>query len=182
VLAEDETHINLLPWVQSTWILKSSRQRVMTPGTNRRLSIFGAIDLASGRFRYPHLPQGGQRHLHRVRGATPGRLPVGARRGGGLRQHDHHRSKLVCAWLATPSPHPAAARGALQPAYNPVERIRGALKAWLANSPTLTMAGRLRQAHAFFRQHSPAQRLATTAPHSSPWLSDSYGQNFRQAA
>jgi hypothetical protein len=32
VLAEDETHINLLPWVRSTWILMSSRQRVMTPG------------------------------------------------------------------------------------------------------------------------------------------------------
>lgn len=30
LLAEDETHLNLLPWVRSTWIVKGSRQRVMT--------------------------------------------------------------------------------------------------------------------------------------------------------
>jgi transposase len=42
VLAEDETHVNLLPWVRSTWIAKGCRQRVMTPGTNRRRTIFGA--------------------------------------------------------------------------------------------------------------------------------------------
>jgi transposase len=37
------------------------------------------------------------------------------------------------------------------PHDNPVERIWGALKAWLANSPTLTIQGRVRQVHAFFR-------------------------------
>jgi hypothetical protein len=52
----------------------------------------------------------------------------------------------------------------------------------LANSPTLTIAGRIRQVHAFFRQRTNEQILATAAPHSSPWLSDGYGQNFRQAA
>jgi len=52
VLAEDETHINLLPWVRATWIARGQRQQVMTPGTNRRRSIFGAVDLASGRFCY----------------------------------------------------------------------------------------------------------------------------------
>src|SRR5512132_1090835 len=30
VLAEDETHLNLLPWVRATWILNGQRQRVMT--------------------------------------------------------------------------------------------------------------------------------------------------------
>jgi Homeodomain-like domain/DDE superfamily endonuclease len=52
VLAEDETHVNLLPWVRATWIAHGIRQQVMTPGTNRRRTIFGAIDLASGRFCY----------------------------------------------------------------------------------------------------------------------------------
>src|SRR5919197_1135766 len=52
LLAEDETHLNLLPWVRSTWILKGQRQQVMTPGKNRRRTIFGAIDLATGRFLY----------------------------------------------------------------------------------------------------------------------------------
>jgi hypothetical protein len=46
VLAEDETHVNLLPWVRATWIATGSRQQVMTPGKNRRRTIFGAIAAA----------------------------------------------------------------------------------------------------------------------------------------
>ncbi len=30
VLAEDETHLNLLPWVPATWIVRGQRQQVMT--------------------------------------------------------------------------------------------------------------------------------------------------------
>jgi transposase len=52
VLAADETHLNLLPWVRATWIARGTRQEVMTPGKNRRRTIFGAVDLASGRFLY----------------------------------------------------------------------------------------------------------------------------------
>jgi hypothetical protein len=64
----------------------------------------------------------------------------------------------------------------------PVERIWAAPKAWLANNPTLTIQGRVRQVHAFFRLRSPTQLLATAAQHSSPWLPEDYVQNFRQAA
>ncbi len=53
-----------------------------------------------------------------------------------------------------PPPDPSAARRALQPHDNPVERIWGALKAWLANNPTLTIQGHVRQVHAFFRQRT----------------------------
>jgi len=52
VLAEDETHVNLLPWVRATWITRGTRQQVMTPGKNRRRTIFGAVDLRTGRFFY----------------------------------------------------------------------------------------------------------------------------------
>jgi fermentation-respiration switch protein FrsA (DUF1100 family) len=68
------------------------------------------------------------------------------------------------------------------PHDNPVERIWAALKAWLANSPMLTIQGRLRQVHAFFRQRSSAQLLATAAPDSSPWLPDRYRHCLREAA
>ena len=43
------------------------------------------------------------------------------------------------------------------PHDNPVERVWGALKAYLANSLTPTMAGRIRQVHTFL---SPAQPRA----------------------
>jgi transposase len=93
-----------------------------------------------------------------------------------------HHSKIVQAWLAS-HPRLRVLHGArYSPHDNPVERIWGALKAYLANSPTSTMAGRIRQVHAFFRARSPAQLLITAAPDSSPWLPDSYGQNLRQAA
>jgi DDE superfamily endonuclease len=93
-----------------------------------------------------------------------------------------HRSKVVQRWLAT-HPRLRLLYGArYSPHHNPVERIWGALKGSLANRRTLTMAGRLRQVHAFFRARSPAQVLATTAPHSSPWLPDGYGQNLWEAA
>ena len=93
-----------------------------------------------------------------------------------------HRSKQVQRWLAA-HPRLLVLHGArYSPHDNPVERIWGALKAWLANSPTLTIQGRVRQVHAFFRQRSPAQLLATAAPSSSPWLPEDYMQNFRQAA
>jgi transposase len=52
LLAEDETHVNLLAWVRATWIVRGTRQQVMTPGKNRRRTIFGAVDLQSGRFHY----------------------------------------------------------------------------------------------------------------------------------
>jgi hypothetical protein len=55
-------------------------------------------------------------------------------------------------------------------------------EAWLANNPTLTIQGRVRQVHAFFRQRTTAQMLATAAPHSSPWVPEGYVQHFRQAA
>jgi hypothetical protein len=30
VLAEDETHLNLLPWVRATWVVRGTRQRVIS--------------------------------------------------------------------------------------------------------------------------------------------------------
>lgn len=93
-----------------------------------------------------------------------------------------HHSKIVQAWLAS-HPRLVVLHGArYSPHDNPVERNWGALKAYLANSPTPTMAGRIRQVHAFFRQRSPTDLLETAAPHSSPWLPDPNGQNFREAA
>jgi hypothetical protein len=52
ILAEDEAHDNLLPWLRSCWIVKGERQEVTTPGKNHKRSIFGAIELATGRWLY----------------------------------------------------------------------------------------------------------------------------------
>jgi transposase len=182
VLAEDETHLNLLAWVRATWVVRGTRQRVMTPGTNRRRTIFGAVDLCTGRFLYQVTRKAVSANFtafcEQLLAAYPAAPVVAVICDNVI----IHHSKLVQRWLAS-HPRLRVLHGArYSPHDNPVERIWGALKAYLANSPTLTMAGRIRQVDAFFRQRSPAQLLATAAPHSSPWLPDSYGQNLREAA
>jgi len=182
VLAEDETHPNLLPWVRSTWIANGTRQQVMTPGTNRRRTIFGAVDLHTGRFCYQisrkAVSASFTAFLARLLAAYPAAPLVAVVCDNVI----IHHSKIVQRWLAT-HPRIQVLHGArYSPHDNPVERIWAALKAWLANSPTLTIQGRVRQVHAFFRQRSPAQLLATAVPSSSPWLPQEYVQNFRPAA
>jgi transposase len=155
VLAEDETHLNLLPWVRSTWITNGCRQRVMTPGTNRRHTIFGAVDLHSGRFSYQvcHKAVGASfTAFHEQLLAT---YPIAPLVAVVCDNVVIHHSKVVQRWLAS-HPRMRVLGGArYSPHDNPVERIWGALKAYLANSPMPTMAGRIRQVHAFFRQRSP---------------------------
>lgn len=69
------------------------------------------------------------------------------------------------------------------PHDHPVERIWAALKAWLANSPTLIIQGRVGQVHAFIRVRSPAQLLATgRAAQLTVGLPHGYVQNLQEAA
>ena len=182
VLAEDETHINLLPWVRATWIPHGQRQEVMTPGKNRRRTIFGAVDLHTGRWFYQVARKAVSAtfiaFLQQLAAGYP-EAPVVAVVCDNV---IIHHSKIVQRWLAA-HPRVVVLHGArYSPHDNPVERVWGSLKAWLANTPTLTIQGRLRQVHAFFRQRSPAQILATAAPSSSPWLPEGYTQNFQEAA
>jgi DDE superfamily endonuclease len=89
-----------------------------------------------------------------------------------------HRCKIVQRWCKT-HPRLRILHGArYSPHDNPTERVWGALKTYLANSPTLTIQGRIRQVHAFFRQRTPQQLLATAAPHGSPRLPDGYMQTM----
>jgi transposase len=180
LLAEDETHINLLPFIRSTWIAKGTRQQVMTPGKNRRRTIFGAVDLASGRFLYmvcrKAVSSSFTGFCEQLLAAYPAAPLVVVICDNVI----IHRSKIVQRWRKTHHRVLVLHGARYSPHDNPVERVWGALKAWLANNPTLTIQGRVRQVHAFFRQRT--NMLATAAPHSSPWLPEHYVQNFRQAA
>ena len=52
VLAEDETHLNLLPHVRASWTLRGARPKVPTPGSNRQVTVFGAIEVTTGAWVY----------------------------------------------------------------------------------------------------------------------------------
>jgi transposase len=93
-----------------------------------------------------------------------------------------HHSGITRRWLAA-HPRLHLLYGArYSPQDNPTERVWAAMKAWISNTAPATIADRVRQAHAFFRHHTPAQMLTTTAPWTSPWLPDGYGQDIWQPA
>jgi transposase len=93
-----------------------------------------------------------------------------------------HHSRYTKRWLAE-HPRLLLLEGArYSPHDNPVERMWARLKGHIANTAPTTMADRIRQTHAFFRHRTSDQNLTTTAPWTSPWLPDGYGQDFRQAA
>ncbi|MGI5133877.1 IS630 family transposase [Streptomyces sp. CA-106110] len=181
VLAEDETHLHLLPHIRASWIPRGTRQQVATPGKNRQTTVFGALEVATGAWVYTLDRRRSAAtfvaFLQLLLAAYPDTPAVAV-----LCDNDSiHHAKAVTAYLAD-QPRLRLLFGArYSPHDNPVERIWAALKAFLANT-AVTWPSRLRQVHAFFRQRSPTQMLTTAAPWSSPWLPRDYAQNFRSSA
>jgi hypothetical protein len=84
VLAGDETHLNLLPHVRASWTLRTARPQIPTPGTNRQVTVFGAIEVTTGAWVVPAgLPLGGG--LHRPAGPGAAGVPAGSGDRGELR-------------------------------------------------------------------------------------------------
>ncbi len=180
VLAEDETHLNLLPHIRASWTRRGIRPQVRTPGKNRQVTVFGALEVTTGQWAC----RLGRRRaadftafLEQLLRAFP-HAPVIVV----ICDNDTiHHAKAVTAWLAK-HPRLELLYGArYSPHDNPVERVWGALKNYVANT-AVTWPGRLRQIHAFFRTRSPDQLLDTAAPWTSPWLPPGYEQNFWNAA
>jgi transposase len=180
VLAEDETHLNLLPHVRASWTLRGARPEVLTPGTNRKITVLGAIEVTTGAWVY----RLGRRCaadfialLDQVLQAFPQASAIAV-----ICDNDSiHHARKVTAYLKQ-QPRLELLYGArYSPHDNPAERIWAALKNYVANT-AVTWPGRLRQIHSFFRNRSPDQMLATAAPWTSPWLPPGYEQNFWNAA
>jgi transposase len=180
VLAEDETHLNLLPHVRASWTLRGARPQVLTPGTNRKVTVLGAIEVTTGAWVY----RLGRRCaadfialLDQLLAAFPQAPAIVV-----ICDNDSiHHARKVTAYLEK-HPRLELLYGArYSPHDNPAERIWGALKNYVANT-AVSWPGRLRQIHSFFRARSPDQMLDTAAPWTSPWLPSGYEQNFWNAA
>jgi len=180
VLAEDETHPNLLPHVRASWTLRGARPRVLTPGTNRKVTVLGALEVTTGAWVY----RLGRRRaadfialLQMIAEAFP-LAPVIVV----ICDNDSiHHARTVTAYLEKHPRLELLYGTRYSPHDNPAERIWAALKNYVANT-AVSWPGRLRQIHAFFRSRSPDQMLATAAPWTSPWLPPGYEQNFWNGA
>ncbi|NMO55723.1 IS630 family transposase [Actinoplanes sp. TBRC 11911] len=178
VLAEDETHLDLLARVRSCWMPLGLRHRILTPGTNVRRTVHGALNLATGAWHH-HISVRNVSvvfcyFLQQLLDAYPNAPLIAVITDNG----STHHSGITKRWLAA-HPRIQVIEGAkYSPQDNPVERIWAALKRQIANTATVTIIDRIQQAHAFFQHRSDAQNLTTAAPWTSPWLPEGYGKNF----
>lgn len=178
VLAEDETHLDLIARIRACWMPTGVRHRVLTPGTNERRTVHGAVNLITGAFHH-HVSVRNVSvvfcyFLQQLLAAYPHAPVVAVICDNGTTHH----SGITRRWLAD-NPRLLLITGArYSPQDNPVERIWAALKHHIANTAPTTINDRVRQAHAFFRHRTPTQNLTTTAPWTSPWLPEGYGQDL----
>jgi hypothetical protein len=151
---------------------------VITPGSNIRRTLHGAINLATGAFHH-HVSVRNVSvvfcyFLDSLLVAYPDAPIVAVICDNGTTHH----SDITKRWLAA-HPRLLLIKGArYSPQDNPVERMWAAMKQYIANTAPATMSDRVRQAHAFFRHRTPDQNLTTTAPWTTPWLPEGYGQDF----
>jgi hypothetical protein len=178
--AEDETHLHLAAARACELDAARRRPQILTPGKNRQITVFGAIEVTTGRWVY----RLGRRCaedfivlLQLLAEAFP-QAPVIVV----ICDNDSiHHARTVLAYLEQ-HPRLELLYGArYSPHDNPVERIWAGLKNYVANT-AVSWPGRLRQIHSFFCNRSPGQMLATAAPWTSPWLPPGYEQNFWNAA
>jgi transposase len=180
VLAEDETHLNWLPHVRASWTLRGTRPHIATPGSNRQVTVYGALELTTGAWVY-RLGRRCAADFIVLLGMLLAAFPAAPVIVVICDNDSIHHARNVTAYLKQ-NPRLEVLYGArYSPHDNPVERIWAALKNYVANT-AVTWPGRLRQIHSFFRNRSPGQILDAAAPWTSPWLPPRYEQNFWNAA
>lgn len=176
VLAQDETHLDLLARVRACWQALGTRHRILTPGSHVRRTVHGAVNLVTGAWHHHVCVRNVSVVFCYFLGLLLDAYPDAPVVAVICDNASTHHSKITRRWL-TEHPRLLLIEGArYSPQDNPVERMWAALKKHIANTAPATMADRLRQAHAFFRHRTDQQNLATTAPWTSPWPPEGYGQ------
>jgi transposase len=167
VLALDESDIHLLPILRGTWMPRGRQAEVLTPGTNRRRGVFGALELegpACGAWHYRVTARKRAVEfigfLEQLVAAYPGRPVWLVLDNAGI-----HTAKLTRAWLTE---HPTVELLFL-PRYtghrqNPVEKVWWRLKQQVAANRLHGSIDALEAAvHQFFATLTPQAALRLAA-------------------
>ena len=154
----------------------------MTPRTNEKRSIFGAIELATGRWFHRIAERANSAAFNEFLGQILDAYPSAPVIAIVLDNMSTHSSGPVQRWLAAHGRVKLLYVARYCPPSQPGGARLGGMKRHLANSPALTMLGRLEEVHGFFRAHNRAQMLASASPFDTPWLPPGYGQKLWRAA
>ena len=157
------------------------RHRILTPGTNVRRTLHGAVNLVTGAGHHhisvKNVPVVFGYFLQQLLVAYPNAPVIAVICDNG----STHHSKILNG--GSPSiPDARNRRCEIQPA-------RRSRRTGLGHDETTDSLHRddhgqrrIHQAHAFFEHRANAQNLATAAPWTSPWLPPRYGKDFWQGA
>lgn len=163
VLCLDECDLHLLPVLRGMWMRRGSQTDVPTPGQNQKRSIFGALELESGRWLYQVTARKRTvefiAFLEQILGAYPTEPLLLV-----LDNASIHHSRALLVWLAE---HPRIELLHL-PTYaghreNPVEKVWWRLKNQIsANRLRGSMEALVAAAETFFAEFTPeaARQLA----------------------
>jgi transposase len=166
ILCADECDVHLLPGLRAMWMRRGEQAQVPTPGQNRKRSVFGALEWATGQWVYAV-----EEHkraveflafLSRLSTVYPQR-PIWVV----LDNASIHKSKAVSAWLAA---HPVV-RLLYLPTYaghreNPVEKVWWRLKGQIVTNRLYSdMDALVNSVHSFFASwtRQAAQQLGVAA-------------------
>lgn len=164
ILCADECDVHLLPVLRATWMRRGRQARVPTPGTNRKFSVFGALEPATGRWTYRMYRGKGQlefaNFVDRVLDAYPHR-PVllivdnaSIHTAARITRYIAARPRLHLLFLPTYAGHE----------QNPVEKIWWRLKGRVAANRLHASLDALAAAvRAFFDDLTPQQALQLAA-------------------
>jgi len=123
----DELDIHLLPKVGAAWMLQGTQEEIMTPGTNEKHYLAGALHLATGKVLYclgPRKNNGLFRDLLTLLDTTY-RAPAVTRISVVVDNYCIHKAKAVKQWLASHPRFELLWLPTYCPRANPIERAFG---------------------------------------------------------
>lgn len=164
VLCEDECDIHLLPVLRAMWMRRGQQVRIPTPGGNRKRSVFGALNLATGNWHYAVTARKRAvefvAFLEQLLAAYPDHPVLLV-----LDNASIHTAQAVTVWLTD---HPALEVLYLPASsgheHNPVEKVWWRLKDKVAaNRLHGSLEELVSTVHAFFASFTPEDALRLAA-------------------
>lgn len=132
VFYQDECHSELLPDVRSCWMRRGQQKEIITPGTNERVTVYGALNPNTGQWIHSIFKRKLAKNFIAFLETLCSEVPTGPILVI-LDNDGTHKAKAVREWLKSHSRVHLLWLPKYTPHLNPVETVWRILKARLAN-------------------------------------------------